>query len=200
MLIQFRVVNYRSFKDPITVEHGGRQACFQDKSLDDNTIFSASGKLQLLTSAAVYGANASGNSNLARAMRFMKHFVENSVQPQASKQIDAEAFALSDATVGQPSLFEIIFRHEGTQYRYGFEVTTERVTAEWLYATPNSREICLFERDGDAIKCSSRYFKEGVGLEDNTRWIMYCSFRWRQLSTAKSTTQAFSEFQSIHSH
>jgi AAA15 family ATPase/GTPase len=50
----------------------------KDKKLDENNVFTVDKELKLLKSAAIYGANASGKSNLAKALAFMKWFMVNS--------------------------------------------------------------------------------------------------------------------------
>lgn len=170
MLIQFRVGNYRSFKDPVTLSMVAANIKSKPEELDLSNVIHAANDLSLLTSAAIYGANASGKSNLIRAMSFMRSFVLNSSrETQANDKITIEPFRLSTETDGKPSLFEMIFLHEGKQYRYGFEATTERVVAEWLYAVPTRREVLLFERKGDEIEVNSRQFKEGRDLQERTR-------------------------------
>jgi hypothetical protein len=125
--------------------------------------------LKLLTSAAVYGANASGKSNLIEALNFVCSFISVSARgTRATGGIRVEPFRLSAETVGRPSYFEIVFTAQDHQYRYGFEVSRERVHREWLYHVPTVREARLFERDGDQITLSGA-FKEGRGLEEKTR-------------------------------
>jgi AAA15 family ATPase/GTPase len=169
MLIEFTIGNYRSFRDPQTLSMVAATIRAKDRSLDENTIFQVLDNPSLLTSAAVYGANASGKSNLVKALAFMKSFVLNSPkETKATGGIDVEPFRLSTVTINQPSRFEIIFIESGKRYRYGFEATKERVTAEWLYFVPSTREAGLFEREGNAITIGS-YFKEGRDLEQQTR-------------------------------
>lgn len=169
MLIQFTVGNYRSFKEPVTLSMVAAKIGSKDKELDANTVFKVDDNLSLLTSAAIYGANASGKSNLVAAIRFMRQFVlSSSRDTQAADPIGAEPFRLSTETEGQPSHFEVVFRADGKQYRYGFEVDTERVVAEWLFHVPKSREARLFEREGEEIHLGSG-FREGRGLEARTR-------------------------------
>jgi AAA15 family ATPase/GTPase len=170
MLIEFTVGNFRSFKDPVTLSMVAANLVSKDKALDEENTIQVDDDLRLLTSAAIYGANASGKSNLAAALRFMQGFVLNSSrETQAEDRIGVERFRLSTETEGQPSHFEIIFLLDGKKYRYGFEVTTERVVAEWLFFVPTSREANLFERKLDDIKVSTRHFKEGRGIEERTR-------------------------------
>ena len=169
MLIEFTVGNFRSFRDPQTLSLVAAPIKSKDPELDENTVIKTSANPDLLTSAAMYGANASGKSNLVRALAFMKRFVMHSLkETKATGGIQVEPFRLHAATVGQPSHFEIVFIEGGKRYRYGFEVTKERVTAEWLFFVPSTREARLFEREGDDITVGS-YFKEGRDLEQHTR-------------------------------
>lgn len=161
MLIQFQVANYRSFKEPEIFSMVAAKISSKDKSIDVNNVINLSDNPDLLTSAAIYGANASGKSNLITAMRFMKTFVLNSLQDfQADEVIGVEPFRLSEETIDLPSSFEIVFILDDRRYRYGFEVDTEKVVSEWLYHVPSSRETRLFERNGENISISSA-FREG---------------------------------------
>jgi len=140
----------------------------EEKELDENNVFKIHHKLSLLKSAAIYGANASGKSNLVAALRFMKWFVLNSSkETQVSEAIDIEAFRLSTETEQEPSFFEIVFLLEGENFRYGFEVNTEQVVSEWLFQTDENAEKLLFERDLDNFILND--FPEGQGISDKTR-------------------------------
>ena len=135
----------------------------KDKCLDDHNVFKVDDELSLLKSAAIYGANASGKSNLAKALSFMKWFMVNSSkETQSIDEINVEPFRLSTETEGEPSYFELAFLMNGQKYRYGFEVTQERVISEWLFYVPSVRETNLFERQLDSIKSSKVYNADGV--------------------------------------
>ncbi|MDB9524761.1 ATP-binding protein [Oscillatoria sp. CS-180] len=168
MLIEFSVGNYRSFKERVTFSMVAANLVSKDKSIDVNNTFDVDEELKLLRTAAIYGANASGKSNLARALSFMKWFMVNSSkETQSTDEISVEPFRLSTATEGKPSYFELAFLMDGQRYRYGFEVTQERVISEWLFYVPNIRETNLFERQIDAIKSSKVYNADG--LQKRTR-------------------------------
>ncbi|MBD2302013.1 ATP/GTP-binding protein [Nostoc sp. FACHB-190] len=172
MLIEFSVGNYRSFKDKVTFSMVAANIVAKDKQLDDNNVFAVDDELKLLKSAAIYGANASGKSNLAKAMNFMKWFMINSSkETQSTEKIRVEPFRLSTETETQPSLFEIVFLLNNKKYRYGFEANQERVVSEWLFYVPNKRETRLFERvnNGNTDKINlSKTFK-GEGIHPKTR-------------------------------
>jgi uncharacterized protein len=68
MLIEFSVGNYRSFKDVVTFSMVAAPIQHEDEEIDRNNIFTATKEIYLLKSAVVYGANASGKSNLIRAI------------------------------------------------------------------------------------------------------------------------------------
>ena len=168
MLIEFSVGNYRSFKDTVTLSMVAANLVSQDKSVDEHNVFAVDKKLSLLKSAAVYGANASGKSNLAKALSFMVWFMVNSSrETQSTDAIEVEPFLLSTETEHAPSFFELVFLLDGKRYRYGFQATTERVVSEWLYSVPKARESQLFDRDLTYIK-SSKVF-QASGIEPRTR-------------------------------
>jgi AAA15 family ATPase/GTPase len=150
MLIQFTVGNFRSFKDKQTLSMlaanvKGPEECIRDV-----------GKYKLLTSTAIYGANASGKSNLIQAMRFVIHFVLNSATNYTyGSTIPVTPFRLVADNHDKPSHFEFIFLHDGIQYRYGLEADAMRVQKELLYHTPSSRESLLFNRDNENITLRS---------------------------------------------
>jgi len=170
MLIEFSVSNYRSFRDRVTLSMEAADIASQPPSLDEQNVFAASRGLRLLTSAVVYGANASGKSNLVAAINVMRTLVLNSSRDRwASKLIGIEPFRLSTATETAPSLFEIVFLVDGTQYRYGFAVDRRVVVEEWLYRLGKAREATLFVRDGQEIRVNPRTFREGRDLEFRTR-------------------------------
>jgi uncharacterized protein len=168
MLIEFSVGNYRSFKEKVTFSMVAANLVSQDKSLDSNNVFAVDEELSLVKSAAIYGANASGKSNLAKALQFMKWFMVNSSkETQSNEQIFVDKFRLSTETENQPSFFELVFMVGGQQHRYGFTANQERVISEWLFYIPESRETRLFERENGKFNISKTYKSSGV--EERTR-------------------------------
>uniref|UniRef100_B8HV57 ATPase AAA-type core domain-containing protein n=1 Tax=Cyanothece sp. (strain PCC 7425 / ATCC 29141) TaxID=395961 RepID=B8HV57_CYAP4 len=163
MLIEFTVGNYRSFKEKVTFSMVAANIVSKDESLDQNNVAVVDDKLKLLKSAAIYGANASGKSNLAHALAFMRWFIVNSSkETQSTDKINVENFKLSTETEEAPSFFEIIFILNKKRFRYGFEVTKNKVVSEWLFYVPKNRETKLFDRENDIIKFSKVYEADGV--------------------------------------
>ena len=141
----------------------------KDKSLDENNVIVQPNHPPLLTSAAIYGPNASGKSNLIGALMFMRGFALGSLQgTEATGGIGVDPFRLNARTVQQPSHFEVVIIIERQRYRYGFEVTGDIVVNEWLYTVPKKTEVRLFERTPDGITIGAS-FKEGRKLQEQTR-------------------------------
>ena len=151
MLVEFRVSNFRSFKEQQIFS----MVASSDRTLESNTITSETlGKLRLNRSAAVYGANASGKSNLVAALSFVRDFVVNvyTRRPAVIRERSDETsipvipFLLDPVTKDAPSTFEIVFIQKGVRYQYGFEVDPVQVQAEWLIAFPHGQPQRWYER------------------------------------------------------
>ncbi|WP_017293633.1 AAA family ATPase [Geminocystis herdmanii] len=170
MLIEFQVGNFLSFKDVVTFSMVASDIDSQDEELDNNNIFSVNEELKLLKTNAVYGANGSGKSNLAKAIGFMKYLVINSAKMQITDPILVEPFKLNTETENKPSFFQIVFYFYDRIYRYGFEVSSKAVVKEWLYHSIGEKEYRLFERQNQKfIFISKKSFKEGEKLKEQTK-------------------------------
>src|SRR5579859_615227 len=152
MLIELSIGNYRSFRNEFSLSMVAAGIASKPAVLDTSNVFSA-GEVHLLTSAAIYGANAAGKSTIISALSFMRRFVLTSArETQVSELIPVEPFRLNTVTAEQPTHFEVVFLLDGVQYRYGFDVTPRRVMREWLYRLGKAREIVLFLREHDSIE------------------------------------------------
>lgn len=170
MLIEFHVENYKSFKDEANFSMVAAKIVSKDKKLDQENVFEVDAKLSLLKSAVIYGANASGKSNLHAALNFMRWLVLNSSkESQEGEAINVEPFRLSTETEEDSSIFEVIFILNNRKYRYGFEVTTQKIISEWLFDVPTTKERKLFIRTNSKIDVKKSSFKEGEGLDVRTR-------------------------------
>ena len=122
-------------------------------------------KTALLKSLAIYGANASGKSNLIKGLEFFKEFVLTSaLQSQPIKKINIEPYRLNTRSMDEPTWFELDFISFDTRYRYGFTATGKRVQTEYLFQVLKTTEKQLFERRLDEIELSPS-FSEGFGKE-----------------------------------
>lgn len=140
MLIQFSVENYLSIKDKVVL------SLLASKDTEHPEHLVLDGNKNYLKAAVIYGANASGKSNVLNAFWFMVNYVLTSHNQQLHKAIDRSPFKLDRETPARPSSFEVIFTANGIRYAYGFSVTDKAVTDEYLYYYPNGRQALIFER------------------------------------------------------
>jgi AAA15 family ATPase/GTPase len=103
----------------------------------------------LLKTTLVYGANASGKSNLIKAMAFAKDLITNGVEED--KNVPIKKFKLDSSCYKNPSRFEFEFRYKNLQYAYGFSVDKTKVHEEWLYEIGYDIEKPIFERNEEGI-------------------------------------------------
>ena len=163
MLIEFRVRNFRSIRDEQVLSMVAND---EPNLLDSNTIETGIESVpRLVRSAAIYGANASGKSNLIKAMGWMQGFVRTSGRNDSNDQIHNDPFLLDDQIKNQPSLFEMTFIIEGVEFRYGFEVTGEKVITEYLFEYNNKDSKSWFEREFD-FEAGSYDFVSDLGEGD----------------------------------
>ena len=143
MLIEFSVENYLSFKEMVTLSLEASSS----KELPNNVMYNAGGTgINLLRSAVIYGANASGKSNLLKALSFMAYYVAESFSKKLDTPTGVTPFKLDACQTDKPSTFEISFIASGVRYLYGFSLDKDRVFEEWLHSFPYNRKRLLFER------------------------------------------------------
>jgi AAA15 family ATPase/GTPase len=154
----------------------------------------------LLNSAVIYGANASGKSNILNAMAFMRRFVLNKYKiTQSTDELSHKPFRLNTETENASSYFEIVFFIGEIKYRYGFEADNTTVYAEWLFADEKGKESRLFERD---IEANLHYvnkakFKEGVAVKVPSNHLFIWRCDQNDGETSKKIMQWFNNFNYI---
>lgn len=138
MLLRFRAANVYSFRDQFELDLRPRKRAESGSQPEAARV------------TAIYGANASGKSNLLKAMSWMATAVRRSgVEWVPNGGVPRPLFKLDSAARGEASLFEAEFLTDGIRYVYGFEVSDERVETEWLYEYATGRRRTLFVRDAD---------------------------------------------------
>jgi AAA15 family ATPase/GTPase len=147
MLVDFKVKNFRSIKEEQLLS---MVASSQKEFVDTHTFLPTTSKnLSLVKTAAIYGANAAGKSNILKALDAMQDIVlESASKYQRGDRIPVKPF-LFDNEVNEPTEFEINFIYEGIRYQYGFATTSVRITEEWLIVYPKTRPQNWFARAYD---------------------------------------------------
>ncbi len=141
MLIEFSVKNFLSFKDKVilSMEKGNG-----DENLDNIII---KNDINLLKTTAIYGANASGKSNLLKAFTCAILMVRNSnLIPVGGKWNFLKPFMFDEKSKNEPSEFEFIFIINNIRYRYFFSADTNRIYDEILDAYYTQKPTNIFKR------------------------------------------------------
>lgn len=139
MLLQFAVENYRSFHKKAVlsmVASSDEQHPHHVCTLPDGT--------RVLRCALIYGANASGKSNLVKALRAAARIIKGGVRPGEQPGLTPFRLAINQTA---PVTFEFIVVLGGVRYSYGLSYQGGRVAAEWLYLTRGGAEELCFERE-----------------------------------------------------
>ena len=165
MLLRFSVENFLSFASKQTLDFTAVGTC--KERLKENT-FNICGET-LLKSIVVYGANASGKSNLIHALGFLRHFIIiSSKESVSSEEIPVTPFVLNQHGKNEPSKFEIELIINQKKYLYGFHVTKQLIVREWLYKQNKPVFMRAFDGVEDTIQVES-IWKNAHGLEERTR-------------------------------
>lgn len=163
MLIEFRVKNFRSLRDEQVLS----LVAASDKTLQETNTLATSIKAAptLLRSAAIYGANAGGKSNLIKALQYMRGVVaESATVLQPGQAFSVQPFKLDDVSASQPTEFEVTFILDGVRYQYGFALTPERIVSEYLLVYKAFKPQRWFDRNFDPETGKDRY-EFGPGLK-----------------------------------
>jgi AAA15 family ATPase/GTPase len=161
MIEEFSFGNMRSFKDIQTLNMTAAKIKSNNSLLDKQNVIPIEGDLSLLKSKAIYGANASGKSNVIRGLVTFIRIIKESVKDERSLGF-IDRFELSTETRGEPTFFQLIFRVDNVRYRYGFEADESAIKSEWLFSTPSIREQTLFIRENNKIlEINKKHFEEG---------------------------------------
>ena len=148
MLIEFEVRNFLSIRDTARLSMVKGQG---SELAETNTFTSGVASPEaLLRSAAVFGPNGSGKTNLVDALHTMQEIILHSAKDvQQDEPLLITPFLLDKSSRSKPSEFEVTFIRDGIRYQYGFAATAERVTEEWLLAFPKGRPQRWIDRKYD---------------------------------------------------
>ena len=171
MLIEFSVANFRSFKDLQTLSMSAASITSKKeyRIVDEENVAIVSEKNKLLKSKAIYGANASGKSNIVKAILAFIAIVSRSVKDENILIKAVEPFGLSIETDPLPTYFQLIFIHNDVQYRYGFEIRQGLIISEWLFGVPKRVEVRYFTREDMKVEVNERVFREAKKFENLTQ-------------------------------
>ncbi len=163
MLIRFTVENYRSFNErQVFSMAAGKHTRHKEQ------VVVANGK-RLLKAGVVFGANASGKSNLIKAINFGKNVALKGIKNSMTMN---RHFRIDPIAINRPGVFQYDFLSNGHIYSYGFAIsyTKNIFLSEWLYLCDDNKEICIFDRaEGESISTDLSF----TNAEDEQRFTIY---------------------------
>jgi AAA15 family ATPase/GTPase len=140
MIFEFKIRNFLSFKEEVVFSFEATA----DNTLEDYYVTEVAPGVRLLKMAMVYGANASGKSNLLKAFNFIKDFI-NSVHSQKDEETGFIPFKFRSEKQ-QPGYFELLFFIETKKHKYILELDENKVYREELYYYPGTQPAVVFNR------------------------------------------------------
>ena len=166
MLIDFSVTNFRSIKEKQTLS----LLATKDNKLSENVFQSPRElKIKLLKSGIIYGPNASGKSNLLKALRVFIDLIEKSSDNKEGQIISHyNPFRLDISYLKKPTIFEIEFiGSDYIRYKYLVSYNEEKIIEEKLTYFPKNQEVKLFIRfEGKAIEFGDRLLGNKKSIEE----------------------------------
>lgn len=145
MVLEIRLSNMFSFRDEVTLDlQAAKIQTKKARELEGN-LFSVDGE-QMLKSVALFGANASGKSNVIKAIKACVNMVRSSHNYNVDTRFAISPFKFEDYA-NKPSSFYIRFLLNGVEYEYSFSFMHDEIITETLYYYPNGRKSLVFSRD-----------------------------------------------------
>jgi hypothetical protein len=149
VLLRFRVANHRSIRDECELSLVGASG---SDGVAHGTTLDQDRQVSVLPVIGIFGANASGKTNLLRALFDMRDAVRTSFAEWATQpRVPRYPFKLDPAAADETTLYEVdlMLGASPIRYTYGFELSDERVEAEWLHAYPEGKRVVWFDREAD---------------------------------------------------
>ncbi len=153
MLISYSFKNFRSFRGTSQLDlKAGTQ-----RTYDENLIREAG--MRILPSAVIYGANASGKSNIIMSLALMREIVlQGSIEASSPDLSNMELYPFAYGSEREPILFQVEFTNEGRRFLYSFEVMAKlfekdkrQIVSERLWINSGKELIQIFERNSQRV-------------------------------------------------
>lgn len=145
MILEVRLSNMFSLRDEMTLSLQAAKIQTQKGRALEGNLFRVGGE-QMLKSVAVFGANASGKSNVVKAIRACVEMIRESHNYNEDTVFGFVPFKFGGYDQ-KPSSFYVRFLMEGIEYEYSFSMTRTEILTEQLYYYPNGRRSLVFSRD-----------------------------------------------------
>ena len=166
MLIRFSFKNFKSFKDENVLDMEATSL----KEHEYNVV--KTDQVNLLKVAAIYGANASGKTNVLQAFDYMKKRILVSDDSKKNSPID-EDNVYSFMINNEPISLEVeILAKNNKIYKYGFDVLKDSIVSEWLYIKKINKFYSIFEREKNNVTMKSNNKISGLAnIDERTLFL-----------------------------
>ena len=166
MLIRFSFKNFKSFKDENVLDMEATSL----KEHEYNLV--KTDQVNLLKVAAIYGANASGKTNVLQAFDYMKKRILVSDDSKKNSPID-EDNVYSFMINNEPISLEVeILAKNNKIYKYGFDVLKDSIVSEWLYIKKINKFYSIFEREKNNVTMKSNNKISGLAnIDERTLFL-----------------------------
>lgn len=145
MVLEIRLSNFFSIKDEIVLDFRAANIKSANATALANNIFEQN-KVNILKTIVIYGANASGKSNIIKAIRFCHAMVFESHLHNENTIYNFQSFKFNGYD-HKPSNYFIRFENNGLEYEYAFSLSRQSIITESLYYYPKGRITKIFTRD-----------------------------------------------------
>ena len=162
MVLKIKISNFFSIKDEVTLDlRAGSLKSAKVKALPNN-IFNYD-DIEVLKTVALYGANASGKTNLIKTIRFCNALIFNSHNHNEDVIFNFKPFKFGTWS-SKPSTYSIRFVINNIEYVYAFSLNQKQILTESLYHYPNGRKAKVFERDETKGKTKKNKYSFGTSV------------------------------------
>ena len=165
MLIRFSFKNFKSFKNENCLDMEATSL----KEHEYNVAKTENG--EYLKVSAIYGANASGKTNVLQAFDYMKKRILVSDDSKKNSPIDEEniySFMINN----DPIALEVeILAKNNKIYKYGFEVLKDTIISEWLFEKRVNKFYAIFERENNNVSMKSNKISDLVNIDERTLFL-----------------------------
>ena len=165
MLIRFSFKNFKSFKNENCLDMEATSL----KEHEYNVAKTDNG--EYLKVSAIYGANASGKTNVLQAFDYMKKRILVSDDSKKNSPIDEEniySFMINN----DPIVLEVeILAKNNKIYKYGFEVLKDKIISEWLFEKRVNKFYAIFERENNNVSMKPNKISELVNIDERTLFL-----------------------------
>ena len=165
MLIRFSFKNFKSFKNENCLDMEATSL----KEHEYNVAKTENG--EYLKVSAIYGANASGKTNVLQAFDYMKKRILVSDDSKKNSPIDEEniySFMINN----DPIALEVeILAKNNKIYKYGFEVLKDTIISEWLFEKRVNKFYAIFERENNNVSMKPNKISGLVNIDEKTLFL-----------------------------